>query len=200
MKMLFHFNFQILGNADNDLAQLFSVQQLFHCSEQCNSTEVESPLLNETLICRVVFLSHHHTLVLFQFLWSSSSAWCQYRSVPTLLFRYPYTFLVLLFQHSCRISHERHSEQGGQHTSSHGNAHQCTAGPKMVYVLYVLLLHFSRFSFELQHFAYFQIKNTAPKMSVFFVILYYNTIQDVDHQRLMLSTKLQNSHNSYLER
>lgn len=148
MKRLFHFIFQILGNADNDLAQLLLVQQLFHCSEQCNSTEAESPLMNETLICRVVFLSHHHTLVLFSFLWSSSSAWCQYMSVPTLLC-YPYTFLVLLFQHSCRISHERHSEQGGQHTPSHSNAHQSTAGPKMVYVDYVLLLHFSRFSFEL---------------------------------------------------
>lgn len=76
MKRLFHLIFQILRNADNDLAWLLLVQQPFHCSEQCNSTEVESPLMNETLICRVVFLSHNHTLVLFSFLWSSSSAWC----------------------------------------------------------------------------------------------------------------------------
>lgn len=119
--------FQILGNADNYLAWLLLVQQPFHCSEQCNSTEAESYLMNETYWYAELYF-YHITITLFHFHFYGvrvvlgASKWaCSY----------PYTFLVLLFQHSCRLSHERHSEQAGQHTPSHGDAHQCSAGLKM---------------------------------------------------------------------
>lgn len=145
MKRLFHFIFQILGNADNDLAWLLLVQQPFHCSEQCNSTEVECPLMKETYWYAESYF-YHITIPLFYFHFYGVQV---VLGVSTWVCICPYTFLVLLFQHSCRLSHERHSEQGGQHAPSHANAHQCSAGPKMVNVDNVQLLHFSRFLFEL---------------------------------------------------
>lgn len=145
MKRLFHFIFQILGNADNDLAWLLLVQQPFHCSKQCNSTEVESPLMNETYWYSGLYL-YHITIPLSYFHFygvlvvPGASKW---------VCSYPYIFLILLFQHSCRLSSERQSEQGGQCIPSHGNAHQGSAGPKMDNVDDVQLLYISRFLLEL---------------------------------------------------
>lgn len=58
MKRLFNFIFQILGNADNGLAWHLLVQQPFHCSEQCNSTEVECRLMNETYWYAELYFYH----------------------------------------------------------------------------------------------------------------------------------------------